>query len=299
MAFTATNPGVSSRHPSHRPFPAEGNEEGLDMDKKIKSISVPVWPHLLTLPISSHVIIGLAKIFDFEILTHGTKFTNCYGILKNGADPSKGGSEIGSTKFYTRGNSKVDFIGRTNNYFYVFKDTEAKKGLCTKEESTQFFPDKPPTVFSGFKNKNGNRFKEQQFKEKSLTDRITIYLSPRFHAALAAISHTVSIENKVKRIAKQIFYGVSNFLFSPTLRFIYTLDETKKIFEDDPDYAGYAYRISERLPNSRIGLVGVCKHANVEGFKNGLQKRPLRVIAGVVHLLAGTILTCTGLGLFL
>lgn len=270
-----------------------------DTNGKIKNRSIPVWLHLLVLPISSHVIVGLAKIFDFEILTHGTSFTNCYGILKNGADPSKGGSKIGSTKFYVGGDRDSIFTKNANNQFYVFKDSEAKKGLGCKITSTIYHSDKPPTIISGFKDKNGKVFQEQQFTELSFINQLELYLSPRFHAALAAISHTDTIESKVKKIAEQIFYGISNFLFSPTLRFIYTLNETKNIFEDDPDYAGYAYRTSERLPNSRIGLIGVCKYANSEGFKTGLQRRPVRVIAGVVQLLAGSILTCMGLGLFL
>lgn len=269
-----------------------------DTNGKIKSKSIPIWLHLLVLPISSQVTIGLAKIFDFEILTHGTSFTNCYGILKNGADPSKGGSKIGSTNFYVGGDSSSSFIKNTNNYFYVFKDSEAKKGLGCKITSTSYHSDEPTTI-SGFQDENGKFFKEQQFKELSLINQMELYLSPRFHAALAAISHTDTIENKIKKNFERIFYGASNFLFSPTLRFIYTLDETKNIFEDDPDYAGYAYRTSERLDSERIGLIGVCRQASIEGFKRGLQKRPLRVIAGVAHLLAGFILTYKGLGLFL
>ncbi len=82
---------------------------------KIKSKSIPIWLHLLVLSISSQVTIGLAKVFDFEILTHGTSFTNCYGILKNGADPSKSGSEIGSTNFYLSGDSNISFMKNANN----------------------------------------------------------------------------------------------------------------------------------------------------------------------------------------
>lgn len=266
---------------------------------KIKSKSIPIWIHLLVLPISSQVTIGLAKIFDFEILTHGTSFTNYYGILKNGADPSKGGSKIGSTNFYMCGDSNSRVIKNSNNYFFVFKDSEAKKGLRRKTTETSYHPDKPPTIISIFKDEKGRFFPNQQFTELSFINQLGLYLAPRFHAALAAISHTDTIENKIKKISAQIFYGVSNFLFSPTLRFIYTLNETKNIFEDDPDYVGYAYRTSKRLANERIGLIGVCRHANIEGFKRGLHKRPLRVIAGVAHLLAGSILTYKGLGLFL
>src|SRR5580700_6720299 len=58
---------------------------------------IPLWSHLLTLPISSQVTSGLARIFNFEILTHGTSFPNYLGILTNGGDPSKGGSKTGST----------------------------------------------------------------------------------------------------------------------------------------------------------------------------------------------------------
>jgi hypothetical protein len=267
------------------------------IDEKVKNNTVSLWIHLLTLPISSQVTIGLAKIFNFEILTHGTSFTNCYGILMNGADPAKGGSETGSTKFFVAGDSKCDFVKNAYKHFYVFKDSERKKGLVNVIHKI-YHSDKPPTLISEFIDDNGKIFEKQQFTDLSFKDEIVFYLCPRIHALLATISHTDSIENRVQKVAEKVFYGISAFLFSPTLRFIYTIDETKNIFEDDPDYAGYAYRTSKRLPNNRIGLVGVCSHANLEEFKKGLQHRPMRVVIGMVQLLAGTILTCIGLGFF-
>ena len=259
---------------------------------------LPVWLHFLTFPISSQVTIGLAKIFDFEVLAHGTSITNCCEILKGGADPSKGGSEGGSTRYYAAGAAKGSFVEAVKNHFYVFKDSEAKTGMDAKVERRTYHKDSHPTVTFEFV-KNGKHFKEEQFEDVSFVDRIKLYVYPKFHAVLAAISHTDAIDSKVRRCAELVFYGVSNFLFSPTLRFIYTRDETKKIFEDDPDYTGLAYRTSKHLPNNRIGLIGVCAHASLEGLKSGLQKRPLRVLAGTVHLLAGSILTYMGLGFIL
>jgi hypothetical protein len=262
---------------------------------KINNQSIPIWLHLLALPISSHITIGLAKIFDFEVLTHGTSLPNCYGILKKGADPSKGGSEMGST-FNSREDPEDSYIKNAKNHFYLFKDSEAKTGLYKEEKVTTFT--NPPTKFSQYLDDKGEIFKEQQYRDLSFIENVALYLGPRIHAAFSGISASAHIDNKVKRIAAKVFHFISNLLFSPTLRFIYTLEETKRIFEDDPDYGGVAYRTSERLPNSRIGLAGVCLHANIEGFKRGVQKRPIRVVSGMVHLLAGSLLTCMGLGFF-
>lgn len=247
---------------------------------QIVNLSIPVFYHLLLLPISSHVTIGLAKIFDFEVLNHGTSFSNCYGIWKFGADPSKNNTDIGSTFYYEEGDLKAPALQVTEPFFYVFKDTKAQKSLKLNFEDLENHLELPLT------------------RDLYFRDKVEIYFAPRVHAAFSALSHTIYIKNNIKKFVHTLVFGLPNFLFSPITRFIYDLDEIKDIFENDPNYDGLAYRTSLKLPNNRIGLIGVCLHANKERLTNGIKKRPLRFLTGVIHLVAGTILTCMGLGLF-
>lgn len=260
---------------------------------KTNAKSIPIFLHLLALPISSQVTIGLAKIFNFEILTHGTSFKNNYGILKNGADPARGGSEGGSTLGYDK-----KLAENAKGYFYVFKDSQLEISTTTKGSGRTRQSNGEYVEKSNYSDKKGNLFDEEQFKSPNLLEKAQVHISPKIHATLAGTASSAT-ENNVKKIAKIIFYGPTTFFFSPTLRFMYAPDEIKGRFENDPDYGGKAYRTSEALSNNRIGLVGVGKHANVKGLEKGVRERPLRVVAGVVQVVAGSIITLTGLGLVL
>lgn len=252
--------------------------------------SIPLWQHLITFPVSSHVVVGLAKIFNFEVLTHGTSFKNHINILKTGADPSRGGSKEGSTEIYV-GQDKFwgeEFHEKTKGYFYVFKDVELKR--ATRYE----LPGKDANDLCIYVDKkSGKIYKEQLYRSLTLIEKIQVYILPRKHAALSGVAQVSSDKSTIKKI----FYGMTNFLFSPTLRFIYTLDETKKLFVDDPDYDGRAYRTPHHLPNNRIGLIAVFSQASLNHLKEGIAQRPLRVLAGVIQCFAGMILTISGLGL--
>lgn len=251
--------------------------------------SIPLWQHLITFPVSSHVVVGLAKIFNFEVLTHGTSFKNHINILKTGADPSRGGSKDGSTEIYVgQDNWDKEFQERTKGYFYVFKDVEIRR--ATRYE----LPGKDandPYIYVD--KKSGKIYKEQLYRSLTLIEKIQVYIFPRKHAALSGAAQVSSDKSTIKKI----FYGLANFLFSPTLRFIYTSDETKKLFIDDPDYDGRAYRTSYHLPNNRIGLIAVFSQASLNHLKEGIAKRPLRVLIGVIQCFAGMILTVSGVGL--
>lgn len=255
----------------------------------IKTKSIPVGCHLATLPISKHITIGLAKIFNLEILTHGTSFQNYYGILKNGANPSLG-SENGSTLFFDAPNG--DITKNAKNHFYVFKDSEAKKELYSKFTRNKGMPDE--TIY--YHDKSRLEHSQQKVANLSLKDRVLLYFQPRMHASMAGMAPTVNVTNKT---AHRVLLGVSNFLFSPTIRFLYSLEQTNAIFEDDPDYMGLAYRTSQKLPNSHIGLIGVFKQAHFKDIKAGVTERPCRVLAGIAHLVAGTVFTLSGLGFVL
>ena len=151
--------------------------------------------------LSTHITRGLAKIFDLEILTHGTTFTNCYGILKNGADPSKGGSEIGSTYAYVGGNKEADFTTNTHNVFYVFKDSTAKKGCGIKNTHYNF--DEKIEIIT-YSDLDGNTYDKQQFKKLSFKDMLELHFAPRFHSYLAATSRIDEEKNTSKKITIMI-----------------------------------------------------------------------------------------------
>lgn len=264
-----------------------------------QSRPIPYWMHLMTLPISSHITIGLAKIFNFEVLTHGTSLKNYMGIITQGADPSKGGSAEGSTPFYTGGAMNSDFAQRTRNHFYVFKDSEIKQAKYEKSSGSRLNERFEMVSYVEYLDERGNRHLQQEYRSLTLFEKIEILIAPRLHAALSAIGKIPDTENKTADLAKRWFYGSLNGLFSPTLRFIYTLEHTKRLFEDDPDYSGKAYRTPHALSNDKIGLIGVCQQASAQGFIEGMSTRPLRVLSGAVHLVAGTVFTATGLGFFI
>lgn len=69
---------------------------------------------ILEVPISSLVISGLAHMSGFEVLSHGTDPLSYWSILRNGADPSYGGSAASSCSTEYQVNSE----GR----FHVFFD---------------------------------------------------------------------------------------------------------------------------------------------------------------------------------
>src|SRR5271170_5025857 len=79
--------------------------------------------HLFALPISSHVTVGLAKMFGFEVLRHGTSYSNYFNILENGTDPNRGGatSSLGDG---------VKDNDPTYLRFHVFKDSNNNLGYC-------------------------------------------------------------------------------------------------------------------------------------------------------------------------
>lgn len=73
---------------------------------------------LLTLPISSYVTQGLAKICNFQVLRHGTSFPNYLGIIRHGAQPSCGGS--GATQIVSDESAQK----ACEDKFHLFKDSE-------------------------------------------------------------------------------------------------------------------------------------------------------------------------------
>lgn len=242
------------------------------------------WPlHLLTLPISTYVTEGIAKICGFELFRHGTGFPQYFGILSAGADPSFGGNTSAEVAF------DQDTIRQANaskNRFYIFKDSEAE----LDDEKVEI---KIPII--------GQLFKRTH---------------TRLHAVLAGASLIKDIDNDIVRITLKIFLGFFNF-FCPTLRFAYKKDEIHTFaneeefnqqskvedplprFINDPDYAHLAYMTPDILPADRIGLLGLCRHATWEDAKLTFSTDPLQVLLGVIQIIIGVALTLLGVGIFL
>lgn len=261
------------------------------------SNSVPLWQHVMAIAVPSIMVDGLAKIFNFEVLRHGTSLTNYISILQNGADPARGGS--GSTVTYTGGANTSDFALRTHGHFYVFKDSETNQGMYQRVESGKLVvnresPYEAKMVFeSYYEDQNRNKYEKQQYRELTLVEKIENMLAPSFHAAMTSNSTSLE-ENGRLAAAKNIVRGLFNFTFTPTLKFIYPLNDIPKIFEHDPDYAGKAYMTSHALPNNKIGLIGICSQASLQSLKEGLRERPYRVLTGAAQVLTGGILMVGG-----
>ena len=155
--------------------------------------------HLLTIPISSYVTEGIAKMGGYEVLRHGTSFPNYLGILRNGADPSHGGKTTDKTAFDedTKKQAKA-----CKNHFFVFKDSEAH----FNDPQVQL---KLPII--------GHIFKRTH---------------TRLHAVLGGAALAKNGKNKVVLKVQKIFLGFINF-FCPILRFVYRKNEMQKFSSEE------------------------------------------------------------------
>lgn len=226
------------------------------------SDNLTVLRSLATLPISTYVTEGLAKLSGFEILRHGTAFPNYINILKKGTDPGKGGSTCNFGKECRTDDSLY-------RRFHVFKDSDNK------------LAHRVPFIGHIFKRTNPRL-------HTTISGGSYAYAHSRF-------------KWRCVRIALGIASGVAHLLFCPVLRFAYKKEELPNYFENDPDYGNLAFRThrNKSLSAHRIGLIGLCKQVTKKDFKQTWEKDKLRVLIGTIQLLAGLILTVTGAGLFL
>lgn len=237
-------------------------------DEKINHIRC-WWIHLLTLPISTHVLQGICKVTGYEVLSHGTG--TCYfSILKNGAQPSYGG---------TASNFKegMEFaVKESKNKFFVFKDSKINVDLKILPSCLHFI--------------------ENFFVHKCFIAA---------HSGFAYISE-YRLKNHIPlsaRLSKLIILRmVAYAIFSPRIRFVYTLKEihgeknVQGIFKNDKDYGQTAYCTTQILPNHRIGLVGFVNHFSWKHAFTYICNNPTRVMVGITELSIGIFLTMTGLG---
>ncbi|NGX33725.1 MAG: hypothetical protein K1060chlam1_00066 [Candidatus Anoxychlamydiales bacterium] len=225
-----------------------------------------------TLLISTHVTRGLCKIAGYECLAHATSFTNYISILKSGGNPSKGGE---TTKLAV--NSELG--DRANNYFYVFRDS-------TITLQSLISPEGPQSI----------REKIGVFCVKSIYRRIF----PFPHSYYSYIAQCKKKHSSLSNISKWIILSsIFCSIFTPQIRFIYTLEEISTIAKDDDDYAmGLAYKTSHHLPCDRIGILGFLKHLQKDHILKHINNHPSKVIQGIGQFALGIFLTYKGLGLF-
>lgn len=220
--------------------------------------------HIASILVSSLVEEGLAKIFNFHVLRHGTCLPYYLDIIKNGADPSHGGKTteafFSTSKYVADVDSKVkeEMVKDCKRRFFVFKDVLAFKSV-----------NKILAIFSD------------------------IFLT-RTHAVLSASGYVQKHEHKNKLVkAAHKTAHVIAALFTPRVRFMYRQEEIEKMFKEDPDYKPLALYTEEKLPSARIGLTGILNNATMEDFN---KTSSLQKIYGIGQVVLGVGLTLCGLG---
>lgn len=228
-------------------------------EEKIHKVALFLF-HLLSLPISSFVVRGLAKIFDFEVLRHGTSFPSYFSILKNGANPSRGGT---GSSLGIRCNV---FIENSKGYFHVFKDSEVRRGGAFENLCVKVISPKLHAVLAGV-------------------------------ASVPAFSNSL-LQTLMKVLAAigNCFCPTLHFVYRKTELQGLEAGREEKRFENDPDYNGLAYRTHSALSNDRIGLVGICCHATPNDLSRAWKNNRCQCVLGIIMVLAGSILSLMGLG---
>jgi hypothetical protein len=258
------------------------------------SLHQNVAAHVATQCLSSHILSGLCKIAGYEVLRHGTSWSNYVSIVRNGADVRKGGETTdqvddkytiscvstnlpdGSVKITEKRERRTEpseMVLRAKNHFYVFRDSK----LGVRADGTR--------ALNWFLSMIGRR------------------IGAIMHSFLAYVGQEKKACDEEISFAKHCI-AFRKALFTPKLKFIYSLDEIEGaegkegIFEKDPDYGEEsAYRTSQNLPSDRIGIMGFFAHTNAAHFFKHLRSNPGRVCQGIMQLAAGILLTAIpGLG---
>lgn len=228
---------------------------------------------------------GLARFLALETFLHGTGPLGYIGISLNGADPSYGGGNTGSSVAIGLTRHVKDSI----NYFYVFG--------------------KPPFNYYGLK----IFFESCSFSLFSPT-------FPRIHAFGSGMANFGYAKSSgISKIARGVFGGLAGFV-TPTLKFrfkpgevsgclvscnsqyfsnntisvpdveSYLNCESSCRFHNDPDYPGVAaYKTAQPIPASHLGITGSLNQGINSGMFNRMKNNPGKVLLGA-SLLATAVL---------
>ena len=201
---------------------------------------------------------GIANVLNLETLRHGTNpYSNIILRIKGG-DPDKGASSFGSTKNFSTDNPV--------SHFYLFKDNEVGLNAFGISE----FPGTPNAFLHLIKRH-----------------------MPRIHAALSGynfFSQVLDKESlkdfssiKVLRVFIGIIGSLTSFFISPTLRFRFSEIDSNR-FENDPPYAGLAYRTQLPVEPWRIGPMGsLITGLNPKRFSK-IKINPMKILTGIVQI---------------
>lgn len=216
--------------------------------------------HLFTRPISTYVTEGLAKIYGFQVLRHGTAFPNYLNILKFGTDPNKGGSTV----YFGDVPEKSDPVYRR---FHVFKDSDNSLANCV------------PIV--------GHIIKRAMPRVHATVSGISYVIANSRYKIVQVVGGIFS------GIAHLFFAPVLRFVYRKE-----ELSELFEDDPDYGNLAFRTHQ-HVSLSNDRIDLVGLWRNATNEDAKRAWKECPLQVIIGVIQLIIGAIFTLIGLGILL
>jgi len=218
---------------------------------------------------------GLSRFLGLETLTHGTNPSGYVNILLNGADPSYGGSDTGSSATFGR----TDLQQKSEGYFHVFKDSAFINPPCPDPD-----PLKPMTL---------------------LCNAAPKVAFPKQHGVFSGLSSVGYTFGREDSSLVQKVVGAASGVFTPTVKFRYTpedaqchvsshpeIDPDTCVFEDDADYlGGIAYRTKQPISSlEHIGVTGsLCQGLNPDLFSR-MAAHPDKVIAGAVLLVSAGIL---------
>ena len=117
---------------------------------------------------------------------------------------------------------------------------------------------------------------------------------PKVHSTLSGIASVRSNEdNAVIYIAKSVFGAIFGFL-TPTLKFRFApsdiLNCTKScIFENDPDYGKKAYRTSQFISSTHLGITGSLTQGLDETTLTRILNDPIQALFGLTVFVLGII----------
>lgn len=195
---------------------------------------------------------GFANILGLETLRHGTNPINYAGILIHGGDPRHGGKASGS-----------NYLNETENHFHVFKDNEYKPNtdssiLRIKGIGNRLFP-RLFAVLAGY------NFVAQWFPSNGPNAASTPINFARFISCIG---------------------GLISCLITPTLRFRFSSIDPQRL-QDDPHFAGSAYRTRQAIESWRIGLLGsLVTGINLNWFSR-VRSYPGKILTGILQVTSG------------
>lgn len=233
---------------------------------------------MLTQPLYALFDEGLANLLGLEILRHGTSLHNYVSIMTDGANPNFGGSEVGSSMGHSGFDKDHHYVKSSKDYFHVFKDSDARVQAETVIEegpSGKRSRKCGPEGCEGVINCMG-----------PLIAQTAVRAMPMYHAALSGYASANSDSSDRSCAAKtmRIAGSVLGF-FTPTLRFKFTPERVKQVFENDPDYDNLAFRTRLKIGPEHIGITGSLAQGLNCGLFHRIGQNPGKFLLGLIQLI--------------